>query len=280
MKLLFSSGTFFFITGKARKYSNTAYALQDGGCQGKCAFCSQSTLSSAPKNFLSRVKWYSANLEDFSDIISSNFMRFCLQTVYKPNFDEEALEIMKTVKTRGKSITTVPVDELKRFLNVGVDYLGVGLDTTESMFPKVGKPFSFSTYMDFIREGVKIFGKGKVFVHLVFGLGESLDEFLNLMQEIYNIGAEVALFAFTPVKGTPMENNSPPSLHQYRLVQTVRYYLSRGIPLSKLMRNGELTLPSDSTHYLTSGCPTCDRPFYNESPTAPIPYNFSVVMKD
>ncbi len=277
--LLFSSGTFFFLKGKVNHtYSGTAYALQGGGCTAGCAFCTQSRFSSN-KDMLSRVKWYPMDLEDAKGRIGA-FKRFCLQTVFRPGFREEALQVMSEVNTRGKSLTTVPVDGLEDFARAGVDYLGVGLDTTEEMFQRIGKPFPFSRYMEFIDEAVHVFGRRKVFVHLVFGLGERKEDFLSLMERIYSMGAEVALFAFTPVRGTPMQDRSSPPIQDYRMVQTVRYYLSRGYPLSSIIKDGRLLLPSKGYHFNTSGCPTCDRPFYNESPTDKELYNIPKVVRD
>ena len=42
------------------------------------------------------------------------------------------------------------------------------------------------------------------------------------------MGVEVALFAFTPIGGTPMERCPRPGLERYRAVQLIRYRLSRG----------------------------------------------------
>lgn len=252
MEILLSAGTFFFIK-KGLKYSNTAYALQTGGCEGKCAFCTQSSISKSDKTYLSRVKWYLVNVEEIADKLSY-FKRFCLQTVIKKNFENEVIEIIKYIKIP-KSVTITPVSNevLKNMRKLGVDYLGIGLDTVESLWDKIGKPYTFQTYIEFIRNAVEVFGKKKVYVHLVFGLGEKKEEFVSLMEKIYSLGAEVALFAFTPVKGTPMENSPRPSLQEYREIQKIRF---------KLSTNGN---PNEKA-YITSGCPNCDRPFYNEDP--------------
>ncbi|MCI2413650.1 MAG: radical SAM protein [Candidatus Aramenus sp.] len=258
MELLVSAGTFFFLK-KGIKYSDTAYALQAGGCKARCAFCTQSSVSRADKAYLSRVKWYPVKLEDVKDKLSS-FKRFCLQTVLKDGFEEEALNILRQVNIR-KSVTIAPVDEryLWEMKEVGVDYLGVGMDTTRGNWEKVGKPYSFERYLEFVKRAVEVFGRGKVYVHLVFGLGEDKGEFVELMKELFSLGAEVALFAFTPVKGTPMEDHPRPSLEEYREVQRIRFALSTG------------ATPNEKA-YFTSGCPSCDRPFYNEDPREK-PYN-------
>jgi biotin synthase len=252
MEILLSAGTFFFIK-KGLRYSNTAYALQTGGCEGKCRFCTQSILSKSDKTYLSRVKWYPVKLEEIADKFS-NFKRFCLQTVIKRNFENEVIDVIKYINIpKSVTITPVKMDILEEMKKLGVDYLGIGLDTVESLWDKIGKPYTFQRYMEFIKDAIEIFGKRKVYVHLVFGLGENMEEFVSLMEKIYSLGGEVALFAFTPVKGTLMENFPRPSLEKYRKVQEIRFKLStKGNPNEKA--------------YLTSGCPGCDRPFYNEDP--------------
>jgi len=265
VEVLLSSGTYYAIT-KGSIYSRTAYALMLGGCKSFCKFCSQSLWNSADKRYLSRVKWFPVNLEETKDKLTP-FYRFCLQTVVKDRFEEEALQILRTVNVKGKSLTVVPIDVeyLNQFRKIGVDYLGVGLDTTESNWEKVSKPFSFQEYVRFIKEAIQIFGKRRVYVHLVYGMGEKREEFVELMKQIYSWGAEVALFAFTPVKGTPMEHWPRPSLKEYREIQDIRFRLSHG-------REGK------EEAYFTSGCPSCDRPFYNEDPLKE-PYNVPALVR-
>ncbi|AEB94834.1 MAG: radical SAM protein [Metallosphaera sp.] len=265
MEVLLSAGTYYGIK-KGMMYSQTAYGLMTGGCINKCAFCSQSLSNPADKTYLSRVKWFPVDLEIVKEKLSI-FKRFCLQTVVKPGFEEELVKIAGEIQIR-KSITTVPIssDYLRTLKERGVDYLGTGMDTTESNWERVSKPGKFSDYIDFIKRAVSIFGKRRVFVHLIYGLGEREDEFVSLMEYLYSIGAEVALFAFTPIKGTPMGSMKPPKLEDYRRIQKIRFKLSHGFE-------------SDEKSVLTSGCPSCDRPFYNEDPRGEL-YNVPFTVRE
>ena len=38
-----------------------------------------------------------------------------------------------------------------------------------------------------------------------------------------------ALFAFTPIRGTRLENNSPPTIESYRRIQVVRFLMVNGL---------------------------------------------------
>lgn len=255
MKLLLSAGTYYYVI-KGIKISDTAYALQYGGCKGTCKFCSQSSINMSDKSYLSRVKWYFVDFDENLANKLSNFSRFCLQTVIKDGFEEEVINILSKAKNKHKSVTITPIDVsyLYKFKELGVDYLGVGLDTVERLWETVGKPYTFGDYIEFIKKAVGIFGKGHVYAHLIVGLGETDEELISLMKLLKEIGSNVALFAFTPIKGTPFENLERPSLERYRYIQRVRYSIFDGKSLdSKLV-------------YVTSGCPSCDRPYYNEDP--------------
>ena len=145
------------------------------------------------------------------------------------------------------------------------------------MFRSVNKPFTWTDYMDFIERGVTVYGRGRVYVHLIAGLGEKPAEMVRLMEKLYSIGARVALFNYTAVTG--WKKNSI-SIGDYRLLQLAREILEEGLdPWDYLEeRDGSLVLrdcpPVNLVKaVLTSGCPACNRPFYNESPRGPI-YNY------
>jgi len=271
-----------------------AYIMQydSRGCRAGCLFCSQSLSNKASKELLSRVVWPVMDLKDFVEALLTyrKFERVCLQTIIKDRFVKEAHEIVKMISKIGiklsLSITPIPYNELVNFKNEGVDYLGVGLDAfSEEVFTKVRKPYSWQTYWRFISDGIKVFGKGKVIIHLIVGLGEKLNDALKVLEKIYETGAEASLFAYTPIKGTLLENLRQPSYITYRFLQIVAELLSRGYKLNEILvlKNGKYFIRDkfiDDEVLLkalrTRGCPGCNRPYYNESPGTE-PYNFPSV---
>jgi len=259
----------------------TAYLLQYSprGCMASCSFCPQ---ASGRSRMLSRVEWPEVDLSTLAERLpGSDFRRICLQTVLKPRFWEEALEILAALRESGveipASVATTPVPRrvLEEFRDLGVTHLGVGLDAaTPELARAVGKPYPWSEYLRFVREGLRVFGRRRVVVHLIYGLGETEEEFAEALCFIYGEGAEVALFSFTPVRGTPMERRAWPDVSGYRRMQALRYLLSSGADPEEaleLWREGRIEAPLESM--LTSGCPDCNRPFYNERPSGPI-YNY------
>lgn len=246
--------------GKMEVEPRTAYLLQysNNGCMGSCSFCAQSMHNSAEKDRLSRITWPPVELGSIVDRLHI-FDRICLQTIIKPGFEEEILSILDELSNCGKSIslatTPVPTYFLKKVMEKRVDFLGIGLDaSSENVFKLVRKPFSWDTYMKFIEDSVNIFGKGRVYIHLIYGIGEKIEDMMRIMKKLKSMGAEIALFSFTP-----SEDGKFPDVHGYRIIQIYRHLLSGGNELKDA--------------FLTSGCPGCNRPFYNERPGGPI-YNY------
>jgi biotin synthase len=124
------------------------------------------------------------------------------------------------------------------------------------------------------------------------GLWERDIELYNLMKLFSDNGITVELFSFTPVKGTRLENLKPPSLTRYRRIQFLRYLLLKKVcfepefdengtlvaiaPSKEEKATGEgfynfiLEVLRDPAIFMTSGCPNCNRPYYNETPSGPI----------
>lgn len=261
----------------------TAYLLQysETGCNGGCLFCLQSR-TLYDRHFgirLGRVTWPAVELEELLSKWRHVFKRICLQTIIKPFFAKEALEIIRTIREVDNktpfslAITPVSIDLVKRAREIGVDTLGIGLDAfTEESFNKWGKPYSWSTYLRFAEKALGVFGVGNVYVHLIAGLGESLRDAINMIKRVYLMGARVALLNHVDQRGI-----STIRVEHYRLIQIARYLVEYGLNPDdyidyddhKLIREPRIDLTGA---FYTSGCPDCNRPFYNESPGGTI-YN-------
>ncbi|ADI31759.1 radical SAM protein [Staphylothermus hellenicus] len=273
---------------------NIVYLLQysDKGCLARCKFCAQSIVNSSPKKFLSRITWPTTRLSKIINALKKHrgeVRRICFQTIIKPWFLDEALNIIRELNNNvpeipiSLAITPIPRKFLEEFREYGVDYLGVGLDASSPrIFRIVNKPYSWSIYMKFIDEAIEIYGYRRVMVHLIVGLGEKPLELYKLMEELIMRGANIALFAYTPIdKGVwkPEIN-----ILRYREAQIIRYFLLKGYRLNEILdennRVNNDVLEEIIKHiekylgiFITSGCPYCNRPYYNESPRGPF-YNF------
>jgi biotin synthase len=93
-----------------------------------------------------------------------------------------------------------------------------------------------------------------------------------------------ALFAFTPIPGTALESIPQPPIETYRRMQIVRHLILHKIARYDNMsfdkedcltdfgahRDLLVSIIQSGQPFLTSGCPNCNRPYYNEKPSGPI----------
>ncbi len=150
-----------------------------------------------------------------------------------------------------------------------------------------GGSYSWDSQFRMLDEALAVFGKGNVSTHVIVGLGETEREAVEIIQRCVDMGVLPALFAFTPVRGTALEKNPPPPLESYRRVQLARFLIVKGLARADGMgfddegKIASFGLAKETLEeavwsgepFLTSGCPDCNRPFYNEKPGGPI-YNY------
>lgn len=271
----------------------TAYLMVGGRCRMDCAFCAQARSSSAGALNLSRITWPPFDEREVLARLAEagargDIRRICLQVTVGQDYFQRTLELVQAIRRAcdlpvDVSILPRDLEQVEALLAAGLDHIGFGLDAAcERVFRRV-KGGSWGRSLELIQETARRFPSHAA-VHLIVGLGETEREMAETIQHMHDLGAIVALFAFTPVRGTAMENTPPPPLTTYRRTQAARYLISHdlarvedfafnggrftsfNIPgLRKLLDNGEA--------FRTSGCPDCNRPFYNERPGG-VMYNY------
>ena len=293
------------LRGKLDAKPTTIYLLtcRKEKCSANCGFCPQARMSKGRADMLSRVIWPTfqtrqvvAGLERTAR--DGSIKRVCVQTLNYPEVFEEILLFVREIKSR----VTVPIsvscqplnpEKMKSLADAGVNRISIALDAaTEKIFDRVkgrsiGGPYRWERQRKALNEAVKVFGEGSVSTHLIVGLGETEKEICQTIQWCVDSGIYPGLFAFTPIPGTALENNPPPSLNQYRRVQVAHRLLTHrktrfenmafdsnscitnfGISKERLLEVVDTGEP-----FLTSGCPGCNRPYYNERPGGPL-YNY------
>jgi len=270
-------------------------------CSANCVFCSQAKTNRSKEDLLSRVTWPVFRLEEVLNALTmkrGHVRRVCIQAVNYANVVDGIVAIASHILSRISidiSVSCQPVDSgaLHRLRHVGVDRISIPVDAVNpKLFDTLkghaaGGPYSWQGHMNALRQAVSVFGAGRVTTHVIVGLGEIDRDVLEFIQEMADLGICPALFAFTPIPGTRLENRDPPPISRYRLLQTARYIIVNGLARSEDMKfdasealvdlgvsREELRHVIESgLPYLTSGCPNCNRPFYNEKPSGPL-YNF------
>jgi len=276
------------------------------GCVGRCAYCglNRQRLVEPEKRTFIRVNWPTYPLDDIIARLKQDggrLRRVCVGMITH----RRAFEDMNTIIRRFRDETDRPITaliaptlirDLSRLAEVkeaGADMVGVAIDAaTTELFERfrgkgVNGPHRWEHYWATLEEAVRIFGRYKVGVHLIVGLGETEQEMIATIQRAHDLGAHTHLFSFFPEGGTPMDDHPQPSYGQYRRVQLARYIINReygryermdfnaagqvvdfGVATGELIQYGE--------PFMTSGCPgpdgrvACNRPFSNERPGRPI----------
>lgn len=293
------------VNGRIDAKPTTAYLLtyHKGKCSANCMFCPQARSSGGRADMLSRVTWPAFPLKDVVEgvekaVKTGELKRVCIQALNYPRVFEDILSIVSAILSRIKvpiSVSCQPLnrENLERLRLAGIERVGIPLDAaTKEIFEKIkGKyangPYRWENQIRILLEAVKVFGKNSVSTHLIVGLGETEREMIQRIQWCVDNGIFPGLFAFTPISGTQLETLSQPPLKSYRRIQLGHYLITRKISRFENFRFNEKGKIIDfgveseilrkviegGEPFLTSGCPNCNRPYYNEKPGGPL-YNY------
>jgi biotin synthase-related radical SAM superfamily protein len=252
---------------------------------------------------LSRVSWPVFETETVlakmaRAVENRRIKRVCVQALNYPRVIDDLVALAQAIRRCSPvpvSVSCQPADgeDVERLAEAGVDRVGIPLDAaSKEVFDEVkgvnvGGPYRWERQLELLRKATRVLGRGRVTTHLIVGLGESERDMAEAIQRCIDIGVLPALFAFTPVAGTPLHGRPQPSAQSYRRMQIVRFLIVHGIVSFDMMRFDDNECISDfgigesnllevagcGDAFLTSGCPDCNRPFYNERPSGPI-YNY------
>jgi len=293
------------LRGKLDVKPTTVYLLtcRDEKCSANCSFCPQARESRGRADRLSRVTWPIFSTREVVDLIGrtaieETIRRVCIQTLNYPEVFDDLLNLVKKIKSQidvQVSVSCQPSnpERLKTLAEAGINRISIALDAvTEKIFDKVkgqnvSGPYSWERQHKALNEAVKVFGEGSVSTHLIVGLGETERELCQKIQWCVDSGVHPGLFAFTPILGTALEDRNPPSLNHYRRAQVAHYLLThrkRRVENMTFDNAGRLThfgiseenlreIVESGEPFITSGCPGCNRPYYNERPGG-ILYNY------
>jgi len=290
----------------AKLYCINLLLTYDEGCVGRCAYCGLSRSRETDelwnaKSFI-RVEWPVVALDEVISRIGtgvcSHVERICLSMITNRRACRDALTVVsrlhQEVDLISALITPTVIDKewLYELKEAGADMVGVAIDAaTPELFEDlrgrgVKGPHTWDRYWRTVQEVVEVFGKNRVGVHLIVGLGETEEEMVRAIQRAYDMGAQTHLFSFFPEEKSPLENHPQPPIGRYRRVQLARYLVNYCIASAEKMRfdekgrirnfgidEGKLNRIVDSgLPFMTSGCPgktmenACNRPFANCTP--------------
>jgi len=293
------------VKGKLDAAPTTAYFMtyNSGKCAANCHFCPQARESTGRADMLSRVSWpvfpTDTALDQAREAVEDGMIRrVCIQALNYPTVFNHLHVLVKKIRRLSPvsvSVSCQPLNRknMKLLKKAGVERIGIPLDAaTRELFDKVkgasaGGPYDWDTQFRLLEDAVDVFGRGKVSTHLIVGLGETDREMVSLVHKCVDSGVLPALFAFTPVSGTALENSPQPLVQRYRRIQVARHVIVSGVGRCGDMCFDEnccltdfgvdqhilLQIIRDGKPFQTSGCPDCNRPYYNEKPSGPV-YNY------
>jgi biotin synthase len=252
---------------------------------------------------LSRVSWPAYPTKPVLNGIArayekANIKRVCFQALNYPEVFTHLTALVKTIFDQTHMPISVSCQPSKReniaqLADAGAERIGIPLDAAvKSVFTRIkgssaGGPYTWEGQFQLLDDALRTFGKGKVSTHLIVGLGETQRQMIRTIQECVDMAVLPALFAFTPILGTTLASRKRPAIEAYRQIQVARHLIWHGNARYEDMSfnergllvnfgvNAETLMKVIETGepFLTSGCPGCNRPFYNEKPSGPI-YNY------
>lgn len=268
----------------------TAHLMTPGRCEFDCKFCTQAKSSIANPKLLSRISWPKYPEKNVFSALKERqheFKRVCLQVVHSLG-QKNYLDYVKVISANcylplSVDLKVRNIEEVRKAFDAGADVVGLPIDCANFRIYASMKEGSFHSQLDLIKQAASEF-KEKISTHLIVGLGESEKDAIGLIKEMHDLEVNLGLFAFTPIKGTSLENEKPPSLNRYRRIQLARYLVYNDINVdfkyddfgnmtSLGMEQEDIKNIVEPSAFQTSGCPGCNRPFYNESPKKAL-YNY------
>lgn len=293
---------------KTNAKSFQAYFMVGTKCMNSCAFCAQSQKSAGNNELLSRVSWPSFDIDIVIKSLQNNniIKKGCFQVVGVHNYFNNFIEILSRFNKSlnipfGASIDVYDMEQIDTLFRNNLINLGIAIDAASyELYNKIKrKNISFDKIVNLAIEASKKY-PSKITAHIIVGLGESDFDLIKLFTLLKNNKVNIALFAFTPIKGTEIEYFPKVELKRYRQIQFLRQYIyslddsevedfTKNINFTKTMMIDSFSKKAfkDSNRYKniikilnegdylkTSGCNLCNRPYYNDEPLEKDLYNF------
>lgn len=285
---------------KMDAYPTTAYLLSGSSCMMGCSFCPQGSGTDETIDRLGRVNWPGFTWEQVKEGLDRaekvGIKRICLQSVRHNDGIDTLVELINRLKGLSNLPLSVSAwlgdqEEASALVKAGADRISVSLDVVNPNIYQKIKGGSLEQRLNLLLNCADHL-PGKVSTHIICGLGESEKEALQIIDRLVKAGVTIALFAFVPLKGTPLEGGFPPPVDSYRRIQAGYYLLKEELVDFKSFKfeRGKVIsfgLPekdlekylSEGSVFQTTGCPDCNRPFYNERPGGII-YNYHRALSD
>jgi biotin synthase len=264
-------------------------------CNANCQFCAQAKGSSSDLIHIARGMYVPYDLTAVVGRLKMAYergylARACIQTALYDTWWWDTVHLIKMIRDNCQipiSLSVFPVsnERFEVIKSLNVNEIVIPLDAcTPELFNKIkgksaGGPYSWESHMDGIKRASRIFQK--MGTHLLIGLGETDEDAIRLISELWKNNVNAALFSYIYVPGTQFEVAEKPGsemIRHYRAVQLARHLIIEKLADYTYMRfennvicdfgideNTLLSAIEDGSAFQTSGCPDCNRPMANET---------------
>jgi radical SAM protein (TIGR04043 family) len=130
----------------------------------------------------------------------------------------ESARAVKAAVDLAIQVQCEPPDDFSWFghmRDAGADALGMHLEAvSEPVRHRImpGKAqVSVAHYFDAFAAAVPVFGRGQVSTYILVGLGDSVEEILEVCERLVALGVYPFVVPFVPISGTPLESHPTPS---------------------------------------------------------------------
>lgn len=194
-----------------RVHLNLLINAKSGLCPEDCAYCSQSSVSTAD---IPRYRLVSAEkvLEGARAAVERHARTYCIAVSGRSpgEADLEALtRVVPEVKARHRlrvcvSPGLLTAEQARRLKQCGVDRVNHNLNTSERFYPRICTTHTYQDRLDTLRAaraaGLEICSGG------IVGMGEEPGDVVDMALELGRLGAEAVPVNFlNPILGTPLE---------------------------------------------------------------------------
>jgi hypothetical protein len=213
----------------------------------QCAFCNLVATKRTYESVLPRK-----DLADIGECAASAFAEGDVQHILLTggcfNHEKEVELVCSIVKEISTSLgkpavpgtvlpsATLNEADIARYRETGIGAIGYSMEIWDEQFykaicPGKSKGVSHDQFVEAIRTAVKVFGAGNVYGVLVMGI-EPRDSFLDGVRILYDIGANVVPFVWSPNPGSRFEGHRAPSANWYveATLEAADIVASSGVP--------------------------------------------------
>ena len=208
--------------------------ILSGNCNEDCKFCTQSVRYKAD---IERYKFKPIEqiLQEAKEAKTNGAIGYCLVTAGKGLDDKKCEEVAKIARTIKQNIDglnliacngTATQEQLEHLRENGVDSYNHNLESSKEYYSKICTTHSWQERFETI-ENAKNAGL-KICVGGIFGMGESSDDRVSLIDSIVSLSPEsVPLNFFIPNDSLPLKSRNIEHIEAIKIIKSVREKLPK-----------------------------------------------------